>query len=62
MINRNEEFKCCICGQTSIGFGNNPAPVKNNGRCCDVCNLTVVIPARIIASETEEAKPDIDLP
>lgn len=27
--------------------GNNAEPV-NNGRCCDHCNETVVIPARII--------------
>jgi hypothetical protein len=27
-------------------MGNNAQPVKN-GRCCDVCNSTKVIPARI---------------
>lgn len=40
-------FKCVICGQTFYGFGNNPAPVKNTGRCCDDCDSLVVIPTRI---------------
>lgn len=38
---------CCICGKEFIGYGNNPAPVKEKGRCCDECNATVVIPKRI---------------
>ena len=39
--------KCSICGQTVVGYGNNARPV-NGGRCCDECNDTVVIPARIM--------------
>jgi hypothetical protein len=31
-----------------MGFGNNAYPV-NDGRCCDDCNSTTVIPARIRA-------------
>lgn len=42
-----KEWKCCICGKTYTGWGNNPWPVKENGRCCDWCNETEVIPARI---------------
>lgn len=42
-----EKFKCCICGKEVEGFGNNPEPVKHEGRCCDVCNVTFVIPARV---------------
>lgn len=38
--------KCCICGKTITGWGNNAEPVKL-GRCCDTCNATKVIPARI---------------
>ena len=41
------EYICCICGETATGFGNNPAPVKYEGRCCDRCDNGVVIPARI---------------
>ena len=50
-------MKCSICKKeiekqyTSEGKmfwdqGNNAEPI-NNGRCCDVCNSTVVIPARL---------------
>lgn len=42
--------KCCICNQSFKGFGNNPSPIKikkDDGRCCDNCNFTVVMPERI---------------
>lgn len=45
-----EEVKiCCICGEKFRGWGNNPWPVvkDDNASCCDECNATVVIPARI---------------
>lgn len=47
-VDKNK-FKCCICGQQFIGFGNNPWPIskKENDRCCDACNATKVIPARL---------------
>lgn len=38
---------CCICGEEFIGYGNNPQPVMEKGRCCDRCNSTVVIPKRM---------------
>lgn len=38
---------CCICGKEFIGYGNNPSPVKEKGKCCDECNATVVIPKRL---------------
>jgi hypothetical protein len=37
---------CSICGEEYTGFGNNAQPV-NPGRCCDGCNWTVVMPARV---------------
>ena len=40
--------KCCICNRTFEGYGNNPAPLSHNGRCCDECNLHRVIPARYV--------------
>lgn len=40
-------FKCCICGQKFTGYGNNPYPVKEKGRCCDECDNSVVVPTRI---------------
>ena len=42
----NEQHTCFICWENFTGYGNNPAPVTNVGRCCDNCNATVVIPAR----------------
>jgi hypothetical protein len=43
-------MKCSICqgeieNKNGWDKGNNAQPV-NDGRCCDVCNTTVVIPAR----------------
>ena len=38
---------CCICGKEFEGSGNNPAPYKSTGVCCDECNARYVIPARI---------------
>jgi hypothetical protein len=44
-----ETFKCCICGGMCKGYGNNPWPVVEDvgSRCCEYCNDTKVIPARI---------------
>ena len=40
-------MKCSICKHNDIGkYGNNAQPI-NDGRCCDMCNQTKVIPARI---------------
>ena len=50
----DEHFTCCICGEESEGYGNNPAPVKDEGRCCDACNIKFVIPARIAALKADE--------
>ena len=64
---KREAVLCSICGCTIADraknplwlLGNNAAPV-NNGRCCDVCNDLVVIPARLqrffaAASSKQEA-------
>lgn len=40
-------YDCCLCGGSREGFGNNPQPVVEEGRCCDECNRERVIPARI---------------
>ena len=49
--------KCAICGDTiqkdANGFsGHNPEPVAK-GRCCDECNLKVVLPLRIMLTKKE---------
>jgi len=40
--------KCTICKEKVKGFGHNAEPVKA-GRCCELCNDTYVIPARLKA-------------
>lgn len=50
----DEKHICCICGQEFTGCGNNPYPVNSDeyARCCDICNDTVVIPARLEELQT----------
>ena len=45
----NMEFKCCFCGEVFEGYGNNPWPMADDTkhRCCNVCNMRIVVPARI---------------
>lgn len=38
---------CILCGKHIEGYGNNPAPLADEGKCCDECNKTKVIPARM---------------
>ena len=46
---------CCLCGGglghhgDNLSFGNNPEPLgqKKGDRCCDNCNFTRVLPARL---------------
>lgn len=46
-IDEIEDGKCCICGSPLGEYGNNPDPVSCVGKCCDRCNIGVVIPARL---------------
>lgn len=56
MINDPKELKTCsICQQDYIGWGNNAEPV-NEGRCCDMCNSAIVVPARIVMFYKRRAK------
>lgn len=43
---KEETKKCSICGKEFIGYGNNARPI-NDGVCCDDCNMSEVIPARL---------------
>lgn len=42
-----KKHHCCICGKEFTGWGNNPWPVKEEGTCCDECNLEVILPIRL---------------
>lgn len=48
-------MKCIICNQEIKGYPNNAEPVKK-GCCCDNCNMTVVIPARLKQAKNLEEK------
>ena len=53
--------RCSICGKSFKGYGNNPEPVQRwfKGACCDECNVTVVMPARLAkASDNAMKKED----
>jgi hypothetical protein len=39
--------RCVICNQVIKGWGNNPWPLKEQGRCCNDCNSFFVIPERM---------------
>lgn len=40
-------IKCSICGrEIESRKANNSAPI-NDGKCCEMCNRTIVIPARV---------------
>lgn len=47
VLTETEDEICCICGEPIQGYGNNPAPVCDDGVCCDKCNIEKVIPARL---------------
>lgn len=46
-FNCSRKYICSICGKEHIGYGHNPNPITIDGECCDTCNATIVIPARI---------------
>ena len=53
----NKEIICCLCNKKFTGYGNNPLPLYNKeGRCCNFCNITKVIPARLILKEYRDGK------
>lgn len=51
--------KCDICGKEFQGYGNNPAPLEGKV-CCDNCNKTYVIPARLKQLEVNKKLKDED--
>ena len=46
--------KCTICRIDIEGHGNNPSPVKEEGKCCDTCNSLIVLPHRLRAAGMSE--------
>ena len=61
------EKKCCICGKTFVGYGNNAEPIRK-GICCNICNTKYVFGSRFLNPrrntsyeivKTEEEKKEI---
>lgn len=49
---------CCLCGKECENeYGNNPYPVASEGKCCNDCNATKVIPARFAKAEEDKKAP-----
>ena len=40
---KDHTLVCPICGKTFVGYGNNPFPIMEDGKCCDDCNLWVIL-------------------
>ena len=53
---------CCICGNRIEGFGNEPWPIvlEPGERCCDLCNITEVVPARLRQLREHKKTPVMD--
>lgn len=55
---------CVLCGTIWMSkYGmNNPAPLAESGKCCDDCNRTKVLPARLsmLLSKKEEEEEEVE--
>ena len=70
-LKRSDKMKCVICdgeikpllhpdtGVVVWEQGNNAEPVAS-GRCCDVCNRRIVVPARFMVYDDIDCHPDYD--
>ena len=46
-------INCSICNEDFEGHGHNADPI-NDGRCCEFCNFSMVIPARLDLLDNSE--------
>jgi hypothetical protein len=44
---KNELKVCPICGKKFNEYGNNCSPLYFEEKCCDRCNMDVIIPIRL---------------
>ena len=56
-----EKQVCCICGQSFEGYGNNPSPMKINGRCCDKCNEKVIATRLLLSKYQSNEQPKAEI-
>lgn len=52
--NNDTRSRCCLCGDPIAAYGNNPWPLADEGECCDRCNFTKVLPARMGGAHNEK--------
>lgn len=55
------EWTCVLCDEISTTCGNLPSPLAEEGKCCDKCNETKVLPARfakVLPSSEPEPEPE----
>ena len=52
----NEEIKGDVVNGEAKVYGHNPAPLADEGRCCDECNMFKVVPARMKRSYVDPVK------
>lgn len=38
---------CVVCKKTFFGYGCNPSPISDKGVCCEMCDNTYVLDARL---------------
>tara|TARA_Y100001951_G_C11039429_1_gene129394 strand:- start:158 stop:436 length:279 start_codon:yes stop_codon:yes gene_type:complete len=38
-----EPYTCVLCEEEKEGYGNNPVPLADEGKCCDECNQLVIL-------------------
>ena len=38
----HKKYNCVLCGKRVKGYGHNPYPIKDKGRCCNDCNSKVI--------------------
>lgn len=53
LVKKDEPKTCVLCHETFTGEGNNAAPLAE-GLCCDRCNMTRVVPARVGKAEATQ--------
>ncbi len=51
LTNSKGNKSCCFCYKDAGEYGNNPEPLMDyeDGKCCDGCNVELVLPYRILA-------------
>jgi len=50
------EKRCCICGRLCGGRVHSAYPYKKQGSCCDACNQSYVIPAKLKLDELKRRR------